>query len=290
MTAKAKSLGLGRGLSALMGDMEDDVTVAGAGRGQSTLPVAWLSANPFQPRRSFDPEALAELVESIREKGILQPILVRPTADRSRYEIIAGERRWRAAQAAAIHEIPVMIREFTDQEALEAAIIENVQREDLSAVEEAKGYRQLMDDFDHTQEEVSQLVGKSRSHIANLLRLLTLPEPVQLMIDSGRLSMGHARALIGADDAVSLAKRVEESGLSVRQTESLARGRKGKSSRPSFLAPTKDADTLALERDLSRALGLKVSISHAGEQGGQVAITYKTLEQLDDLCQRLCGP
>ena len=288
MATKSKAMGLGRGLSALLDDAADVGTAPD--KSTTTLPVAYLTPNPYQPRQRFDEEALAELTASIREKGLLQPILVRPVGDTGSYEIVAGERRWRAAQTAGLHEVPVVIRALSDGQALELAIVENVQRRDLSPVEEARGYRRLMDEFSHTQEAVAEMVGKSRSHIANLLRLLGLPQPVLELIDGGGLSMGHARALIGADDPAGLARLVTAKGLSVRQTEAMAQTAKtARSTRPRQprAQVAKDADTRALERDLSAALGLSVDIRHKGQAGGTITFNYTTLDQLDDLCQRL---
>ena len=288
MASKSKAMGLGRGLSALLDDAADVGSTPD--KPTTSLPVAYLTPNPYQPRQRFDEEALAELTASIREKGLLQPILVRPVGDTGSYEIVAGERRWRAAQTAGLHEVPVVIRDLSDGQALELAIVENVQRRDLSPVEEARGYRRLMDEFSHTQEAVAEMVGKSRSHIANLLRLLGLPQPVLELIDGGGLSMGHARALIGADDPAGLARLVTAKGLSVRQTEAMAQTAKtARSTRPRQprAGVAKDADTRALERDLSAALGLSVDIRHKGQAGGTITFNYTTLDQLDDLCQRL---
>jgi len=291
-SAASRRRGLGRGLSALM----DDYPAPAGGSDSAapaSLPIDLLAPNRFQPRRRFDDAELAELVDSIREKGVLQPILVRPAeagaaSGEQSYEIVAGERRWRAAQKAGLHEIPVVVRDIDDTAALEVALIENVQRRDLSPIEEARGYRRLIDEFGHTQEEIAAGVGKSRSHIANLLRLLGLPETVQAMVDDGRLSMGHARALIGSDDPAALARRIVEEGLSVRRVEALA----GESKPPAKGGRRggrreKDADTRALEADLSQAMGLKVELTYDAGDGGRVTIHYKTLEQLDDLCQRL---
>ncbi|WP_281299926.1 MULTISPECIES: ParB/RepB/Spo0J family partition protein [unclassified Iodidimonas] len=314
-TAKPKTRavqrGLGRGLSALMDDYpldegHDTQGRAGglSGDGVRVLPIHHLMANPFQPRRIFDAEELQSLADSIREKGVLQPILVRKSAkdgaDGPRYEIIAGERRWRASQKAGLHDVPVLVRDLDDRAALEVAIIENIQRRDLSAIEEAQGYLRLIDDFGHKQDEIAKAVGKSRSHIANLLRLLSLPEAVRHMVDDGRLSMGHARALIGTPDPLALAKKAIEGELSVRAVEKLVHAQKdqlkapaaSQSSSPSSAGhkpgtPRKDADTRALEQDLSQSLGLVVSIDHKGDAGGQVTIRYASLEQLDDLCQAL---
>ena len=289
--------GLGRGLSALMADVNLDTsgTVPDAPRPtpDRLVPIERISPNPDQPRRRFAPEHLDELADSIRAKGILQPLIVRPKpGSPDEFEIVAGERRWRAAQQAQLHELPVLVRNYDDTEVLEVAIIENIQRADLSAIEEAAGYRQLMDRFGHTQERLAEALGKSRSHIANLLRLLNLPEEVQNMVSAGTLSAGHARALITADDPVALAAQVVGRGLSVRDTEKLAKDTANRSipkpHTPRF--PEKDADTRALEGDLSASLGMKVTISHgAAGEGGSVSIQYLTLEQLDDLCMRLTG-
>lgn len=295
---KSRPLGLGRGLSALLGSEAEDYAALDKVRSAKDVPIELLRPNRYQPRHHFSEENLEELVDSIREKGILQPILVRRLVDEpDQYEIIAGERRWRAAQRAKLHRVPVVIRDFTDGEALEVAIIENVQRADLSPIEEALGYERLMKDFGHTQEQVSQLVGKSRSHVANLLRLLTLPPPVQEMMADGRLSMGHARALINADDPIGLARQILDQQLNVRATEDLVRVAKavtgkadaGKPRAATKARADKDPDTLALERDLSEATGLRVAINDlGGEAGGQLVIDYNTLDQLDDLCRRLC--
>lgn len=287
-----KNKGLGRGLSALMGITDKEyinLTSSDAHRGRD-LPIEFLVPNPYQPRFYFDEQKFADLIKSVKDRGILQPLLVRRRGDRNEYEIIAGERRWRAAQAAGLHNVPVLIREMSDAEALEIALIENIQRHDLSPIEEAIGYKRLMDDFHHTQEQLSHVVGKSRSHIANILRLLVLPEPVRQLVAEGKLSMGHARALITVDDAEAMARRILAGGLSVRQVEALAR--KGKTraksaSRTKGQKPEKDADTLALENDLSLGLGLKVSIEFNSDETGELRLYYKTLEQLDDICQRL---
>lgn len=294
MAVKRKT-GLGRGLAALMGDESPvgqsfDAAIATE---RQLIPIGYIVSNQQQPRQHFDEEAIVELSASIREKGLLQPILVRKLAD-DRFEIVAGERRWRASQLAGVHELPVVVKDFNDQEVLEIAIIENVQREDLNPIEEAVGYSRLIKDFDHTQEDVSKIVGKSRSHVANLLRLLTLPKPVVKLIDDGKLSMGHARALIGSRDPVALAKEVVLNGLNVRQTELLASSSKSTKKRAgskTSRAQPKDTDTIALEKDIMAALGgMKVSIDHAGG-GGALAIQYRNLEELDDLCSKLgiCG-
>jgi ParB family chromosome partitioning protein len=252
--------------------------------------VAQLKPGKFQPRRQFEEEAIADLVESVREKGILQPILVRPYE--GSYEIIAGERRWRAAQRAQLHEVPVIIREFTDKEALEVALVENLQRQDLSPLEEADGYRRLVDEFSHTQEELAKAVGKSRSHVANMMRLLALPEPIKAMVEAKQISAGHARALLTAADPLALAREVVDKQLNVRQTEKLAAGEaKAKSAsgggRPAA-GGHKDADTAALERDLAELLGVRVTLTPMGK-GGELTIHYGSLEQLDDILSRLSG-
>jgi ParB family chromosome partitioning protein len=274
---------LGRGLSALIGD-EATMPRSEAGRSPRTIPTAFLRPNRFQPRKSFNPEELGDLANSIREKGVLQPILVRPVAGESNaFEIVAGERRWRAAQLAKLHDVPVVVREMSDGESLELAIIENVQREDLNAVEEAAAYHELMDHFAYTQDRVAQEVGKSRSHIANTLRLLKLPEAVKTMIRDGRLSAGHARTLIGVADPEARAQEILRGALNVREAEQRSKPKSGRA--PAALQ--KDADTKALEESVSSRLGLKVQILHKGESGGEVRIVYRSLEQLDDLVRRL---
>lgn len=287
---KSERRGLGRGLSALMADVNLGATGRAderSTRADTRLPIERLEPNPDQPRRDFAPESLQELSDSIRAKGIIQPLIVREKLGKSgHYEIVAGERRWRAAQLAQLHEVPVIVRELDDTEVLEVAIIENIQRADLNAIEEAMGYRQLMERFGHTQEKLAEALGKSRSHIANLLRLLTLPEDVQAWLREGKLSAGHARALVTTSDPTALARQVIARGLSVRETERLAKappatGHK-KASRPE-----KDADTRVLEQDLSANLRMKVVIDHRGHDGGNVIITYKSLEDLDQLCQLL---
>ncbi|MBU3076937.1 ParB/RepB/Spo0J family partition protein [Sphingomonas quercus] len=284
--------GLGRGLSALFGEVAEEQSIApGASSrpGVTMVPVSHMRPHPGQPRRHFDEAALAELAESIGQRGLIQPIVVRPHGS-GEFQIVAGERRWRAAQRAQLHEVPVLIREFGDAETLEVALIENIQRQDLNAIEEAEAYQRLVDDYGHGQEDIGKLVGKSRSHIANLLRLLTLPESVRTAVADGRLSMGHARALVTAGDPAALAAEVIGRGLSVRETEALARGgaparRTARSAKPAAL---RDADTEALERQLGDMLGLKVSIHH-GEGGGNVTLAYSSLDQLDMICQRLSG-
>jgi ParB family chromosome partitioning protein len=280
--------GLGRGLSALMGDMAREEPVTGAGSastGVRSLPVGSLSPHPGQPRRHFDDAALDELATSIAARGVIQPIVVRPHGHD--YQIVAGERRWRAAQRARLHEVPVIVREFSDAETLEIALVENIQRQDLNAIEEAQAYQRLIDEFGHTQEVLGNLVHKSRSHIANLLRLLELPDQVQQQVITGGLTMGHARALIGAPDPVVLARRVIDDGLSVRETERLARAAKPRA-KEGGRREEPNADIAALEHQLGDLLGLKVRISH-GPKGGTLALHYTTLDQLDMVCQRLSG-
>ncbi|MEA3015920.1 MAG: ParB family transcriptional regulator, chromosome partitioning protein [Sphingomonadales bacterium] len=285
--------GLGRGLSSLLGEVAQEQPVEGAAGsaaqrgGVQSIPVASIEPNLAQPRRTFDEEALAELADSIRARGVIQPIVVRPHD--GRFQIVAGERRWRAAQKARLHEIPAIVRDFDDAETLEVALIENIQRRDLNAIEEAQGYKRLVEDYGHTQEALGKLVHKSRSHVANLLRLLDLPQGVQDLVGSGQLSMGHARALIPAADPEALAEEVVKRGLSVRETEKMVRGGKPRQLR---LGPMEykgaDADVAALERQLGDMLGLKVTIRHA-PGGGTVALGYSTLDQLDMICQRLSG-
>lgn len=291
---KDKKRGLGRGLSALMADVvveQTNTTTSDAGL--TSLPVDRVHPNPDQPRKHFEQEALSELAASLQKNGIIQPLVVRSMGGGD-YQIVAGERRWRAAQLAQIHEVPVVIREFTDTEVLEVAIIENIQRSDLNPIEEATGYQQLLEKFGHTQQQLADALGKSRSHIANLLRLLTLPPEIINMVEHGKLTSGHARALITAVNPLDLARQVVAKDLSVRATEALVKaeatkdipGTNTKSSNP----PEKDADTRALEGDLSAALGMKVRIDHKpNAEGGTLSVTYKSLEQLDELCQSLGG-
>ncbi len=290
-----RPIGLGRGLSALLGDESapqaataaNEAGGAGQSGGETTLPIEFLRPNPYQPRTYFDAETIQDLAASIQEQGILQPILVRPVeGEEDAYEIIAGERRWRAAQTARLHDVPVIIRPLTDSEALEVALIENIQRENLNAIEEAVAYRRLQREFGYTQDQLSEAVGKSRSHVANLMRLLELPQAVQDMVADGKLSMGHARALISAEDPAALAKEVYAKGLNVRQTEHLLQ--KAAKPKPAKTRPGKDVNTVELEHDLSSALGLTVSIADKGAKGGNVVINYKTLDQLDEICRRLC--
>ena len=286
--------GLGRGLSALMADIEQTVGDKGAvnseRRNEMLVPVETIHPNPDQPRRHFDADDLNDLAGSIRSKGIIQPLVVRAHPVKAgEYEIVAGERRWRASQIAQLHELPVVVREFSDLDVLEIAIIENIQRADLNPIEEAIGYRQLMDKFGHTQEQMAEALGKSRPHIANVLRLLALPEDVQRFVINGSLSSGHARALITAPNASDLARVVIARGLSVRQTEKLVKEPKVPSKERAPKS-AKDADTRALEGDLSAALNMAVSIAHnPGQEGGSITIRYKNLEQLDELCRQLAG-
>ncbi len=287
---RKRAPGLGRGLSSLLGEVAQEAPVSGGPprSGIQMLAVASIEPHPQQPRRHFDEEALAELAASISARGMIQPIVVRPHGDR--YQIVAGERRWRAAQRARVHEVPVIIRDFDDTETLEVAILENIQRQDLNAIEEAEAYKRLMEEFGHTQEALSRLVHKSRSHIANLLRLLELPQPVRSMVAMGDLTMGHARALIPASDPERLAEEVVRRELSVRDTEKLVR-----SERPPAPGGTRNrssdvfnADLEALERQLGDMLGLRVKITHRSD-GGMVSLNYSSLDQLDMICQRLSG-
>ncbi len=287
---KSVKRGLGRGLSALMADIDVNSPEK---NGSSTLPIEQITANPDQPRRQFKPEDLQELAESVKNRGVLQPLIVRPhPSDEGLYQIVAGERRWRAAQMAQLHELPVLIRDLSDSEVLEVAIIENIQRADLNAIEEATSFRQLMNRFGHTQEKLAESLNKSRSHIANLLRLLNLPESVEDFLKNGQISAGHARALVTAKKPEQLARKVIDKGLSVRETEELVRKQNeepANNASKSSSKADKDADTRALESDLSANLRMRVSIKHAGGDGGQLTITYKELDQLDELCQLLGG-
>ena len=279
---------LGRGLAALIGDVApiDGPRVLETS-GIKRLPVEFITANRRNPRRDFNSEQLEELANSIREKGVMQPILVRPgEIDPDSYEIIAGERRWRAAQKAGLHEVPVIIREVDDKEALELAIIENVQRADLNSIDEALGYGELMDQYDYTQNDLAQVIGKSRSHVANTLRLLRLPADVKTMLAGGELTAGHARTLITADDPSNLARQILKQGLSVRQAEALSQKKKGNSNSRAKPTGQKSADSIALEKELSDLLGLSVSVKGHGEKG-RLEINYQSLEQLDAICGRL---
>ncbi|NNH82969.1 ParB/RepB/Spo0J family partition protein [Rhizobium laguerreae] len=281
---------LGRGLAALIGEMDQPVPVEvertiSADR---MIPIEFVSRNPRNPRRFFDDSELHDLASSIRQHGIVQPIVVR-TMSRDRYEIIAGERRWRAAQLAGLIEIPVIIRDVDDKTALEIAIVENVQRADLNALEEALGYEQLIAEYGYTQNDLGEIIGKSRSHVANSLRLLKLPDPVRDLLAAGSLSAGHARALVSTSDPASLARTIVAKGMSVRDAEKLAQNNIKAQSEPQQAAlrrDQKDSDTLALERTLSDALGLDVAINHKAS-GGQIKISYKSLEQLEEICRLL---
>jgi ParB family chromosome partitioning protein len=288
-----KATGLGRGLSALIDEAvrpsRADATPSAGG--VRSIDIGRIRPNPFQPRQHFDGQAIDELAASIAERGVLQPILVRAVEDG--FELIAGERRWRAAQKARLHEIPALVREANEESSAEIALIENVQREDLSAIEEAEAYRQLINRYGHSQEVVGKLVGKSRSHVANLLRLLELPEAVRLMLLRGDISMGHARAVATAPDPEALALQIVEGDLSVRQAEHLAKKVRPGSGYDIGRASARnarpvDADLSALERQLSDLLGIRVKVSH-GKSGGSVSLHYSTLDQLDLICQRLSG-
>ena len=311
MNQNIKPSPLGRGLSALFGDADSSyqapkpvatvqpITTAAAPAqpqvasttGSRTLNITWLQPGAYQPRRHFDTDALTGLTDSIRERGILEPLVVRPLPGaKDSFEIIAGERRWRAAQQAGLHEVPVIVREMTDREALEFGLIENVQRQDLTPLEEAEGYQRLMDEFNHTQEGLAKIIGKSRPHIANMLRILTLPQGVKQLISNGELSMGHARAIIPARDPLALAQEVVKKGLSVRQTEDLAKkhieNRQIHVKRKTTEGAAVDADTLNLEKELERLTGYKVKINAQGK-AGSLTLFYKDLDQLDDIIKRL---
>ncbi|MDP2738541.1 MAG: ParB/RepB/Spo0J family partition protein [Pseudorhodobacter sp.] len=298
MDRKPERRGLGRGLSALMADINlgvnppmADADRTAPRRSEILVPIEKLIPNPQQPRRDFSPQALEDLAASIRQRGVLQPLIVRRLPDSDSYEIVAGERRWRAAQQTQLHELPVLVRDFDDTEVLEVAIIENIQRADLNAIEEAAGFHQLMQRFGHTQEKLAEAMSKSRSHIANLLRLLNLPEDVQALVRDGKLTAGHARALITLPNASELARKVVARGLSVRETEDLVRAvqpnRQGKARR-THGPREKDADTRALEADLAVNLGMSVSINHEpGGEAGTITIRYNTLDDLDNLCRVL---
>lgn len=297
MTETATRKALGRGLSALLDDMEDEERVTAplsppvSPGGAQKISIDLISSNSDQPRKYFDDAELNDLTESIRQKGVIQPILVRPMADRDgHYEIVAGERRWRAAQRAKLHEIPAVVREMDDAGALEVAIIENVQRADLNPMEEAYGYRALMDRFGYTQETLAKNIGKSRSHIANIMRLSNLPQKVQDLVRTGEISAGHGRALVTAPDPEALAERIIRKGLSVRQAEKLSKGDlSGGGESPGGPPRKKDADTRALEGILSVALRMPVTIKHLGKEGGEVRIAYRNLEDLEELAKMLQG-
>ncbi len=284
MAKPGKTRGLGRGLSALMAELPPETETPGTADGQ--LPIEKIHPNPDQPRRMFDQDSLEELADSIRQRGIIQPIIVRPLNDG--YQIVAGERRWRAAQLAQLHKVPVVIRELDDTETLELAIIENIQRSELNPIDEGAGYKQLIERFGHTQEELSRILGKSRSHIANLMRLLGLPDSVQALVNKGDISAGHARALITANDPEALARRVVRDGLSVRATETLANGQRKTAPKPAKKVVTKDADTRRIEEDLSAQLNMPVQIVRGKTpEDGKVTLQYKSLDQLDDLLSLL---
>jgi ParB family chromosome partitioning protein len=280
---------LGRGLAALMGDVGEETRTVEQGRSQRRVPIEFLKPNPRNPRRNYPETELEELAASMRERGIIQPIVVRPVRGAAdSYEIIAGERRWRAAQRAGLHLVPIVPLDVSDDEALQLAIIENVQRSDLNPLEEAAGYQSLMSEFGHSQDAIAKMVGKSRSHVANTLRLLKLPQSVQAHIAAGKISAGHARMLIGQPDPERLAREIMDRGLNVRQVEALAQERAhaiGKSIK-SRQRSTKDADTAALEKRLSDALGLTVTIDHRGH-GGVLTVRYRAVEQLDEVIRRL---
>ncbi len=291
MSEQVRRSNLGRGLSALFGEESSDYATLDRVRATKDVPTGQLHPNPRQPRQHFDEETIQELAASIKANGLLQPILVRRHPERpSDYEIVAGERRWRAAQVAQLHQVPVVIRDLDDAQALELALVENLQRQDLTPLEEAEAFQRLLDEYEHRQEDLAGMLGKSRSYVANSLRLLTLPDGVKAALEAGKLTAGHARALVNAEDAEGLARKIIAKGLNVRQTEALLRQEKGTAGGAETKAPpsrpVKDADTLALERDLSELLGLKVSFEIKG-QGGSLTIHYKTLEQLDDVLQRL---
>ncbi len=284
--AEKKRQNLGRGLSALLGEENENPARVSDLKGSKQVPVEFLHPGRYQPRHSIDEEQIEELAQSIRENGIIQPLLVRHHPEqKDAFEIIAGERRWRAAQMAKIHEIPVVIKELNDQESLEIALVENLQRQDLSALEEADGYQRLMSEFSHTQEVLAKTVGKSRSHVANMMRLLSLPPEVKKMLDSAELSAGHARALLNAPNPLAIARQVVKKGLNVRQAERLVRKKQRQEKTPPQ-AEKKDVDTVALERDLSNLLGLKVAVKFKGG-GGSLTVHYGSLEQLDDILRRL---
>jgi ParB family transcriptional regulator, chromosome partitioning protein len=288
MAEEARSR-LGRGLAALIGDVGDEAAAVERTRSQRRVPIEFLKPNPRNPRRLFAEAEIEELAASIRERGIIQPILVRTVRGAAdAYEIIAGERRWRAAQRAGMHHVPVVLLEVGDREALELAIIENVQRTDLNPLEEAMGYQTLMDEFAHGHDDIAKIVGKSRVHVTNTLRLLKLSDDVKAYIQSGKLTAGHARQLIGQPNAEALAEEIVKRGLNVRQVEDLARQNGKKPAKPRKPRVQKDPDTVALEKRISDALGLHVTVDHRGE-GGVVHIRYRNLDQLDEVMRRLEG-
>jgi len=288
-TSSANRNRLGRGLASLVGDPQSSRPRTGPPEGdQIQLPIDRIKPGPLNPRQSFSSSELEELANSIREKGLVQPLVVRPADDATHYEIVAGERRWRAAQIAGLHQLPVVIRTLTDQEALELAIIENVQRTDLNAIEEAAGYQELIGRFGYKQDELSQIIGKSRSHLSNMLRLLKLPEGVQTLVRNGDLSPGHARALIGRDDAEHVAKQIVEKGLSVREVEALSHNKMGGGS-ASSKQKAKDPDTRAFEQEIAEALGLAVALKPGSGESGELRIRYRTIEQLEGVRTLLLG-
>ncbi len=283
MSLKPASPRLGRGLAALLGDGAGEGRALNAVTGIKSIPIEHLEPSPYQPRGMMDPVALADLVDSIKSRGILQPLLARPhPSEAGRFQIIAGERRWRASQEAGLHEIPVLVRDLSDVEAMAAALVENLQRQDLNAIEEAEGYKRLFDEFGMTQEALAESVGKSRSHIANTVRLLNLPQSVRNEVKNGALSPGHARALLGHPEPEKAAMTVISRGLNVRQTEALASRKTEAASGNGVAARQKDPETEALERDLSQRLGLKVDIAFDGK-GGSIRLAYRSLEQLDGI-------
>ena len=283
MDLKINKKGLGRGLSSLMGEVSDEQTESLSST-ETKIPISKLRPSPIQPRRIFEKASIAELADSIKSKGLVQPILVRPSkSNPGDYEIIAGERRWRAAQVAQLHEIPAVIRSLDDVESLEIAIIENVQRADLSPIEEAAGYKKLMENYGHTQEELSEIVGKSRSHVANIIRLLSLPHSIQDMISQGSISSGHARAIMNSAFPEQLAEKIVNENLSVRQTEALVKSKKPIVKKLKL----KDPDTLDLEKNLSEKLGLDVLINHTHKRGGSIKIKYRSLDQLELVTSKL---
>jgi ParB family transcriptional regulator, chromosome partitioning protein len=280
-------LRLGRGLAALIGDVGAETTTIERVRHQRRVPIEYVRPNPRNPRRNYSDTELDDLAASIRERGIIQPVVVRATHGASNsYEIIAGERRWRAAQRAGLHEIPIVALEATDSEALELAIVENVQRADLNPLEEAAGYQMLASEYGHSHEDIARVVGKSRSHVTNMLRLLKLPEPVKAYINAGKISAGAARMLIAAPDPEDMAREIVDRGLNVRQVEALAKERASGAGRGVHKRSLKSADTIAVERRVSDALGLAVKIDHRSN-GGVVQVHYRTLDQLEDVLQRL---
>ena len=283
MDFKLNKKGLGRGLSSLMGEVNEDQKET-ANLSETKIPISKLRPSPIQPRRIFEKASIAELADSIKSKGLVQPILVRPSeSNPGEYEIIAGERRWRAAQVAQLHEIPAVVRNLDDVESLEIAIIENVQRADLSPIEEAAGYKKLMENYGHTQEALSEIVGKSRSHVANIIRLLSLPSSIQDMISQGLISSGHARAIMNSAFPEQLADKIISENLSVRQTEAIVKSKKPIVKKLKL----KDPDTLDLEKRLTEKLGLDVLINHSQKRGGSIKIKYRSLEQLELITGKL---